>query len=738
MCLALIGKAQSLTGIVKSDSTHKPLKGVLVYLPDLKKSVLTDGEGAFSIPNLPSGQIAMQFYKEGYKSFYIDYTVKPGANMLNVNLKPYLVELDEVVVTGFQSKKRDEVPWTINTLQKEDIAATGALTLTDAVSHLPGVSELSTGTGISKPIIRGLGGNRIQTNFLGVRFDNQQWQDEHGLGLSDVGIDEVEVIKGPASLLYGSEAIGGVLNIIDEKPAPIGKPLFDFGIRLFSNTLGMATEFGYKKSTERKSFILRAGIDSHADYSDGKGTRVLNSRFQGYYLKSSLSLYRKNFSSINSFYTSFNQFGFIADSLNTLLLNDSRFSRAMDGPKHLVFLAVGSTQNTWYRGKEEYKLIGGLNSNLRMEDEGGSHISLNMLLNALNTSFLWQHHFNVDKSLTLGCQIFAETNTNFGSRVIIPDATMGEASAYGLYVQKWKEFNFQGGLRYDRRQVNTYSTEDFGQQDTTIAPFSRGYNALNASIGGGMEFWKYWQVKLLLSTGFRSGNLAELSSNGLHEGTYRYEIGNPNLKTEKNLNTELNLNYESSQLVFGISAYTNRFADYIYLAPTGREYVGFQIYKYMQSDAALNGAEAWFDMHLKTIKWIGLNGNYSMVRGLTATGDYLPLMPADRFIGNIKFYLPEKKKWDNNYLSIGLTQVAGQDRLSELEKASGITATHAYTLFNASAGTTLHLPHDKSLALSLTGTNLTNVLYADYLSRLRYFGIYDMGRNIIVNAKLNF
>src|SRR6185369_11396047 len=151
----------------------------------------------------------------------------------------------------------------------ETMPENGALSLSDGIAKIPGVSQLTTGAGISKPVIRGLFGNRIQTVLLGLRFDNQQWQDEHGLGLSDVGVERVEIIKGAASLLYGSEAMGGVLNIIEEKPAPMGKTQSDVSMQLFSNTYGIATDAGVKHSNEKCNWRLRIGEVSHGDYSDG-------------------------------------------------------------------------------------------------------------------------------------------------------------------------------------------------------------------------------------------------------------------------------------------------------------------------------------------------------------------------------------------------------------------------------------------------------------------------------------
>src|SRR6185369_7594895 len=179
--------------------------------------------------------------------------------------------LKEVVVSGIRTSLVKETSLNIQSLSVSKIRQSGALNVLDALSKLPGISQLTTGPAISKPVIRGLYGNRVLAVLSGLKFDNQQWQDEHGLGLNDVGIDRIEIIKGPASLLYGSEAIGGILNIIEEAPNEPGKKSGDINIGLFSNTYGLCIDAGLKSATQKRNWGLRAGLNSNADYTDGNG-----------------------------------------------------------------------------------------------------------------------------------------------------------------------------------------------------------------------------------------------------------------------------------------------------------------------------------------------------------------------------------------------------------------------------------------------------------------------------------
>lgn len=152
--------------------------------------------------------------------------------------------------------------------------------MSEALSTLPGVSQITTGA-ISKPVIRGLYGDRILINIAGLKLEDQQWEDEHGLGLSDVGVERIELIKGPASLLFGCGAMGGVVNIVEEELPESGTTKQNLNFKLFSNTYGAGIDYGFKKSG-KNTFLLRTGIESHADYSDGAGNRVPNTRFAIY------------------------------------------------------------------------------------------------------------------------------------------------------------------------------------------------------------------------------------------------------------------------------------------------------------------------------------------------------------------------------------------------------------------------------------------------------------------------
>src|SRR5690349_18737732 len=227
MLLPVAVRCQNVfSGVVYDKQTGKALPDASVFLPELHKGVYTGSEGKFVFRSIGARKFLIEVSHVGYQSSFRN-VILPGDSTLNISLEPSLISVQEVVITGTHMQSPEETSFNIVQMNRAKIEESAALNLSDAISKLPGVSQLTTGPGISKPVIRGLFGNRIQVNLNGLRFDNQQWQDEHGVGLSDIGVDRVEIIRGRASVLYGSDAIGGVINIIDEKPAAVNDVLQD-------------------------------------------------------------------------------------------------------------------------------------------------------------------------------------------------------------------------------------------------------------------------------------------------------------------------------------------------------------------------------------------------------------------------------------------------------------------------------------------------------------------------------
>ncbi|MEO6167186.1 MAG: TonB-dependent receptor, partial [Chitinophagales bacterium] len=648
----------SVEGTITDATSQAPLQGVTVYLPELHTGTVSGADGSYHLDQLPSGVFNIQYSFVGYETKIVAADIGETMLQLSIALIRTDIETQEVVIYGTQNSNIKETPKNISAMSQESMRERGSLSLSDAVSKMPGMSQLSTGNGISKPVIRGLYGNRIQTVLLGIRFDNQQWQDEHGLGLTDAGVDRIEVIKGPAALEYGSEAMGGVLNIIEEKPAPVGTVEGDASFQLFSNTLGFATDAGVKGSNEKLNWRVLIGAESHGDYSDGDGNRVYNSRFDGYQAKLSLGWKKGNWLSMNNYLFSLNHFGFLMEADMEVDSTQSRFSRDFSGPHHTVVFNILTSENTLFKGISKIKINLGLHINNRQEQEGGNKISLNMLLNTYNANLQWAHNIGKHASWNMGVQSMFQTNTNFGSRQIVPDAHLFESGLFGYWKETLDKIVFEGGLRYDVKNIATFETGTINTTGSEVQPFNKWFGTLNGALGASILPSEHWNLKLNFSSGYRAPNLAELSSNGVHEGTFRYEIGDPEMKVEQNIVADIFAGYDQQQVSASVAVYNNHFFNYIYLTPTDDEYYGFQIYRYLQENATLRGGEVTLDIHPEALHWLDFNAAYSLVRGKTDAGQYLPFIPADKIRGELKFDLLESSdRWRQTFVKAGIDYV---------------------------------------------------------------------------------
>ena len=222
-----------------------------MFLPELNKGTITDENGKYIINNVPNGLIKIQFSFVGYNTVIQSIKITSQENVLNVNLSVAYIQSQEVVISGGYVSSQHQNAVKIDILKDREIFLSGTPNLMEAITRVPGVDMIAKGPGVAKPVIRGLSMNDVLVLNNGVRFENYQYSEHHPLGIDEFGIDNIEIIKGPASLLYGSDAIGGVLNFISEKPAPLNSMIGDYNLQMFPNSLGIVNNLGIKGSTEK-------------------------------------------------------------------------------------------------------------------------------------------------------------------------------------------------------------------------------------------------------------------------------------------------------------------------------------------------------------------------------------------------------------------------------------------------------------------------------------------------------
>ena len=260
---------------------------------------------------------------------------------------------------------------------------------------------------------------------------------------------------------------------------------------------------------------------------------------------------------------------------------------------------------------------------------------------------------------------------------------------------------------------------------------NKSFNSSNASLGYKTNLSDDLTLRLNLASGFRAPNLAELTSNGVHEGTNRYEIGNAELKTEQNVQTDLNLEYKSSHFEFFINGFYNHVDHYIYSSPAGGQIAGNDVYDYIQNNARLYGGEIGIHLHPHPLDWLHFESTFETVTGKKQDGDYLPLIPANNWTNSLRAEFDIKKWLNDGFATLNVSDTFNQNNVSGFE-----TASNGYTLVNLALGGKVKLGKTV-FGVNLNGNNLFDKTYIAHLSRLKADGIPNIGRNIILGVNFN-
>jgi iron complex outermembrane receptor protein len=706
------------------DANNSPIPGATINLPEIHKETVSDSNGMFELTNLPSGRFQIVFSYVGFESQNQIFNTNLKPIDLNIVLKESVHQMDEVIVSTPFQKLQSQNVMKIEFASVKELRQKGAATLIEGLATIPGVSQVSTGVSIGKPVIRGLSGNRVLVYTQGVRLENQQFGEEHGLGLNDAGVESVEVIKGPASLLYGSDAIGGVLYFNPEKFARANQSELNFNTKYFSNTLGSNSSLGYKVSGNDLKFTARVSNNSHADYEIPTGERVTNTRYNELDFKTGLGYSNANFSTV--FRYNFNRLDL---GIPENGIGEQSTSKNTEFPKQGIFAQILSLNNVIFFRNSKLDADIGYIANDRSEFEDSDQASLRMKLNTFNYNVKYHLPKFGNLEAIIGTQGMHQTNTNFGEELLIPDATTNDFGFFGTANYEWNKNVLQAGIRFDNRKIVALENGEIGEEGY-FAPLDKKYESFNASLGFKTNLKENTTLRLNVASGFRAPNLAELSSNGVHEGSNRYEIGNANLKNEQNVQTDLNLEYKNVHFEMYINGFYNLINNYIFIEPNGNVIEDNDVYDYTQANANLFGGEAGIHFHPHPLDWLHILSSFESVRGQKKDGQNLPLIPANRFINTLRTEFNSTKYFKESYAMISVEYTLKQKNASIFE-----TASNDYTLVNLGFGGKVTLGKT-SFDVTLNANNLLNKSYISHLSRLKNDGIPNIGRNIILG--INF
>ncbi len=673
------------------------------------------------------------------------------------------LNLNEVTVTGVTGDtklKHATAPVSIVTPQV--LRATASTNIIDAIAHQPGISQLTTGSSISKPIIRGLGYNRVVVMSEGVRQEGQQWGDEHGVEVAGGSVNSVEILKGPASLMYGSDAMAGVVILHPQPTLGEGEMRADVSSEYQTNN-GL---FGYNLSFSgnQKGFVWDARYNdkmAHA-YKNKYDGYVPGSQFRERAGRLMLGM-NKAWGHSRLVWTAYHLTPSIIEGERDPETGELEHEEGWTGhqySKSLPFQQVKHYKLMWDNSLNlssgYLKAIVGYQQNRRQEyEESADEYELYFKLHTLTYDLRYITNEWNGWKLSTGIGGMYQKSGNEGEEYLIPDYRLFD---FGIYATATKSlgdrWTLNGGLRYDHRRLHGYELMEDGEERFT--DFARHFNGLTGSIGAVFNVNDHLNLRLNLARGFRTPNMSELASNGVHEGSVRYEIGNQQLKAEYSLQADLGLDFTSRYVSAQLALFANRIDNYIFTHRVPEEIEeGYLTYVYTQGDARLLGFEAGVDFH--PVHSVHFSNTFSYVDAQLLHADentkYLPFTPATKWTSELKWELqhhshstvahdherhPNHRSLLNNlYIAAGLDCYLKQSHIYSADDTE--TETPGYALLSLSAGTDIQLGGKKIAELYITADNLLNKAYQNHLSRLKYTdvnvvtgrrGVYNMGRNI--------
>ena len=672
------------------------------------------------------------------------------------------LNLNEVTVTGVTGDtklKHATVP--VSIIAPQLLRSKASTNIIDAISHQPGISQLTTGGSISKPIIRGLGYNRVVVMSEGVRQEGQQWGDEHGVEVDGSSINSVEILKGPASLMYGSDAMAGVVILHPQATLPEGEMKANVSTEYQTNN-GL---FAYNLSMagNQKGFVWNARFSdkmAHA-YKNKYDGYVPGSQFRERAGRLMLGV-NKSWGHSRLTWTSYHLTPGIVEGerdpeTGELVCNSDNvktYSKALpfQEVKHYKLVWDNSLNlSTGY-----LKAIIGYQQNRRKEyEESEDEYELFFKLHTLTYDLRYVTNQWNGWKLSTGIGGMYQKSGNEGEEYLIPDYRLFD---FGIYATATKSlgdrWTLNGGVRYDHRRM--HGDELIEDGDLRFTDFSRHFNGLTGSIGAVCNINEHFNLRLNVARGFRTPNMSELASNGVHEGSIRYELGNQQLKAEYSLQADLGLDFTSRYVSAQLALFANRIDNYIFTHRLPEEIEeGYLTYAYTQGDARLLGFEAGADFH--PVHSVHFSNTFSFVdaQQMHASSDtkYLPFTPAPRWTSELKWELfhhshstvnhhhnansIHRSLLNNLYIAAGLECYLKQSLIYSADDTE--TTTPGYALLSLSAGTDINVNGKKVAEFYITADNLLNKAYQSHLNRLKYAdvnsvtgrrGVFNMGRNV--------
>ena len=711
------------------DANNKPLNEVNILFSDHNILLFSNVDGEFvtelDIPN----NSYISFYKPGYSLKTLKY--KSDVELM-VTLDKLHISLDEVgVIESYSELGNSKL---IN-IEKKSLSSLNSNSMIEDIAELSGVDMISSGLGIQKVVVRGLSGMRVVTYLNGMQINNQQWANDHGIGFTDLGLSEVELIKGASALKYGSEAIGGLLYFKDA-PFVANDKLKGFITSGFNNSSYLSnSKFGVKFNKKNLFFNLYAQYSISSDYRLPDNTYLFNSRFKQNAIKFSLGYRYKKWQNIfrAQFHTEVPGIpGHVhgdPSKVNIAAITSSELDFSTDfnivRPTQFVNNQLLIYETNYMANNFKFEFYAGHFINNLKEYEKWTRPAFDLdLSNTLLSPSI--RYISNKLTLQLGSQfVFQENKNNINDR-LVPDASSFNLGPYVLIEYEKNNFGINSGMRYDFKRL-------ISDDKVLDLDYDNSFNSTSFSTG---IYYRYIDhiFRITFSGAYRSPHVSELFSEGVHHGTNRYEIGDVKLGVEYANQIDVKYQWSNEHLGIVINPFSQDISDFISLDPTDSVISAYKVYNYIQYDkVTLNGIEMNLHFHPHQFHNLHFEQSYSFLQARNKNSKYgLALVPSNSIKNKIIFKFNDYERVVNfDYLSIYHTYKFKQDSYAEYEEL-----TDSYNVINLQLGVKLSSQFHCSLGLN----NILNETYTPHISRVRGIagGVPNPGRSFNINLKYEF
>lgn len=759
-------KSGAIAGQV-SNIMNNPLENVNITIPRLARGTSTDKDGNYSIKGLPVGIYTVVFSFIGYACENREVSVRAGEiTPLNVVLQQSVIEMQTITVTGTPYVSD---PLTtaadVDVLAGREKISRETSTLGESLDKLPGITNIATGSQVGKPVIRGLSSNRIRILIDGTPMDYQQYGVRHWANVDPYTAERIEVVRGASSVLYGSDALGGAINIIPNHiPDALvghssihGRILSQYGTNNKEKSGGLHLKGAFGNLGLTGTLIRRvAGNLTVPDVATAAETGIgTDPKFTGELdytdfeqLNVSLGLsYNTNFGKIAANYFHWQ------NEHNFLLPNGNGIGQNLKNDMVQVKGLFPFSNNWIIKPKFSYL------QNLRQSNKPGSprdnlpdDIVIDLLIKSYNGRLELEHGKIGIFAGKLGVDYMYENQDTRGDVPLVPSATITNLAGFVFEQADFGPVALSLGMRFDRRNQEVQPNEtlklpDYNEAETDDV-LTQDYYIFSGSIGGVYRFTENLALAANVGRGFRAPSMFELHVYGEHGGIAAFQIGDPNLKQETSLNTDIALRWRSTRLQAKITAYRNAIDNYIYLVNTGEMYTKpdssqIPIMKSTQGDAELLGGD--MSAQIQVFPWLQIRGAFEIVKGKNVdTDEKLPLLPATKVEGEMRFTQRSLGIIKNFFLGFGIRYSAEKEPAGRYEPFwqfdanpnFGVASTDAYTLFDMGLGFDIPL-WNQYINFDLTVKNLMDKDYRDFLDTYKGYTL-SPGRNITLKLGIPF